>query len=182
MVHPSPSAAPSSRRSTARAVDWSAGVWSPEMVAKTLTIAVRWVYATGRADQPAAVRSQNLGFIVGVLTDDEFLEEFGADREAPEDPDEDETRRRSRRGFSPAEVSAMERALQWPVEYLDGWRGPANVLKVWLRTKAKRKPTFERAAKAHGWSRATAYRARDKALEIIAEGLNRDRIPVDLKD
>lgn len=84
-----------------------------------------------------------------------------------------------RRGATSREISRMEAAICWPVEYLGEQPGPRKVLAVFLRCKAYRKP-FDRACKRLGWPRATAYRARDKALSLIAQGLNRDAVPVDL--
>ncbi|ABS14250.1 hypothetical protein I6H96_02645 [Brucella anthropi] len=75
-------------------------------------------------------------------------------------------------------ISQMEAAIQWPMHYLKEHDGPRNVLSVYLRCKAYRKP-FGQACKRLGWPRATAYRARDKALSLIAQGLNSDGIPLD---
>lgn len=82
-----------------------------------------------------------------------------------------------RTGASAKEVSRMEEAILWPWRYLEKFEGPRRVLKVYLNCKAHRRK-FGSACKARGWSRATGYRARDRALAIIAIGLNRDRVAV----
>ncbi|RWX72551.1 DUF6362 family protein [Mesorhizobium sp. M2A.F.Ca.ET.039.01.1.1] len=76
------------------------------------------------------------------------------------------------------QITRMEAAIRWPIKYLDAVPGPRKVLAVYLRCRAYRKP-FGRACKRLGWSRATAYRARDKALALIAQGLNRDHVPTE---
>lgn len=73
------------------------------------------------------------------------------------------------------QVSRMEEALSWQGRYLDGHAGPAAVLKHYLRAKATRR-SFSKAIRQQGWSKATAYRARDRALALIAVGLMRDGV------
>lgn len=76
-----------------------------------------------------------------------------------------------------AEVTRMERALAWQARYLDGHTQPARVLAAFLRCKVRRQP-FAEAIRAHGWSRSGAYAARDRGLTLIAQGLNRDGVPM----
>ena len=83
--------------------------------------------------------------------------------------------RPARPGATSRQITRMEEAIRWPIKYLEGLPGPRKVLAVYLRCRAYRKP-FGRACKRLGWSRATAYRARDKALALIAQGLNRDHV------
>lgn len=82
-------------------------------------------------------------------------------------------------GVSQAEMTRVEEAMLWPMRYLETYEGPRRALKLFLNCRAKRQQ-FGRACKARGWSRATAYRARDRALTIIAIGLTRDLIRVSL--
>ncbi len=72
-------------------------------------------------------------------------------------------------------INEMEEAIQWQAKYLASYQGPARVLRTFLRCKAYRR-SFAETVKRKGWSRATAYRARDKALTIIAFSLMRDRV------
>ncbi|ELT50983.1 DUF6362 family protein [Brucella intermedia] len=80
--------------------------------------------------------------------------------------------------ISSRKISRMEQAILWPMTYLKDYDGPRRVLSVYLRCKAYRKP-FSQVCKRLGWPRATAYRARDKALSLIAQGLNADGVPLD---
>lgn len=75
-----------------------------------------------------------------------------------------------------SQVERMERAILWQSRYLADFPDLAAFLKVWLRCRVSRKK-FGAECKRRGWARATAYRGRDRALAIIAEGLNRDRVP-----
>ncbi|MEW5421926.1 hypothetical protein [Amorphus sp. 3PC139-8] len=81
------------------------------------------------------------------------------------------------RPYSPGRVSQLERALWWPARYLDGHSGWARVLHCWIRCRVTRGVNFNHAVDERGWSRATAYRARDRALARIAQGLTNDGIP-----
>ncbi len=71
----------------------------------------------------------------------------------------------------PALVSRYERVLWWQADFLKEEPGAARVLKHWIRAKLTKGFTFGEAIKRRGWSRPTAYRARDKALAVIAMGL-----------
>jgi hypothetical protein len=77
-----------------------------------------------------------------------------------------------------AQISRMERAIRWQSTYLAGdqHEGLRRVLAVWLRCKARRGATFRDAIKRRGWSPATAYRCRDRALLVIALGLMVDGV------
>ena len=76
---------------------------------------------------------------------------------------------------SQEQVTRMEEAIRWPAVYLADHPGPRRVLAAYLRAKAHRYK-FSDDCKRRGWPRATAYRARDKALALIAQGLNKDRV------
>ncbi|KAB2796084.1 hypothetical protein F9K87_16145 [Brucella anthropi] len=84
-----------------------------------------------------------------------------------------------RHSYGPRAVSLFERALDWQGTYLLGERGAGRVLALWLRCRIT-KLKFDAQLKARGWSRATAYRKRDKALSLIAQGLtNHNESPPD---
>lgn len=89
----------------------------------------------------------------------------------PDDPP------RNRRSYTPQQISRMERVLEWQIRYLrDQGDGPARVLRTYVRARATPKFSFGEAIKRRGWSRATAYRGRDKALAAIAMGLTADGV------
>lgn len=85
-------------------------------------------------------------------------------------------RNRIRFNATAAQVTRSDQAMAWAARYLEGHPGPRGVLQIWLLCKATRRK-FVKECKKRGWSRATAYRARDKALSIIAIGLSRDGLP-----
>jgi hypothetical protein len=73
------------------------------------------------------------------------------------------------------QVARAEEAMRWPGLYLEEEPGAGRVLRVYLRSRAYRE-SFSRAVKSKRWSRATAYRMRDRALSIIALCLMRDGV------
>lgn len=80
-------------------------------------------------------------------------------------------------GASSQAMTRAEEAMVWPMRYLEEADGPRRALRLFLRCRAKRE-RFGLACKKKGWSRVTAWRARDRALTIIAIGLIRDRVPL----
>lgn len=144
-------------------------VWTPRMVADQLVEACRWVVYTAGQTGPSGIKGQTIPFLASA--EDFEAEGWGA----IEDADADEPVRDRRASFAPSKVSALEATLYWPATYLATLPGPATVLKVWLRCKVYRL-SFDKVARHRSWSRATAYRARDRALATIALGLMRDRV------
>jgi len=146
--------------------DIEPGVWTPQLVADELLTAIKWANrASGRVG-PAGFKST---FASLVLASDEF--DGWPPIVDPDDPP------RNRRSYTPQQVSRMERVLEWQMRYLrDHGDGPARVLRTYIRARATPKFTFGEAMKRRGWSRATAYRGRDKALATIAMGLTADGI------
>ena len=86
--------------------------------------------------------------------------------------DDAELARRRRRSLVPARVSFLLRAMEWPKTYLSEEPGAARLLQLWVACKTSRR----RELKRRGLARATAYRKRDKALAMIAVGLDRDGV------
>lgn len=80
-------------------------------------------------------------------------------------------------GATSRTMTRVEQAMRWLWRYLDDYEGQRRVLRLFLRCRATRVP-FSVALKRKGWNKATAYRARDRALTIIAIGLIRDRVPL----
>lgn len=83
-------------------------------------------------------------------------------------------------GATSAQITRMDAAIRWPLIYLADDDLARTRLQLFLRCKALRL-RFGQACKERGWPRASAYRLRDQALALIAFGLNRDGIPVDLR-
>lgn len=148
-------------------------VWTPKLVADRLIEAVRWArYNAGRTG-PAGVKAAALGYLP---SDDDFAVEGWGQREKAEEEEKAPQRR-----YSPAKVSLLISALDWPGKYLvpADAQTSAEILHLWLRCKVYRR-NFEDAieGRARPISRASAYRYRDRALSIIAQGLTNDGVPV----
>lgn len=149
-------------------------VWTPKIVGDLLIAAIKWAQQTGGRVTP---RMYGQGLPDPALTSDErALEEWPQIYEIEEfDPP-----KHSRRSLSPAKVSQMERVLEWPMTYLTTLEatepGAFRVFKVWVTCKLIKGVSFDKACDQKGWSRATAYRKKDKALSMIAQGLARDGI------
>lgn len=115
---------------------------------------------------------------VGVLTsyratlEDHLKEGWGVPEELlPDEP-------RLRRPWTSAELTIFPRAIQWPLDYLGRDFGEVGrVLGVWLRCRAYRSKRWEEQWRRIGYSRAHAYRMRDRGLSLISQGLHRDQVP-----
>ncbi|TCQ79565.1 hypothetical protein EDF68_104149 [Ochrobactrum sp. BH3] len=136
------------------------GVWTPKLVGEILTEVARWLSTHGGRVGPARMKSAM----------PELHMEL-ADRlaEGWQSVASNEVIGR-RPSYGPRAVSLLERALDWQGAYLLEERGAARVLALWLRCRITKKK-FDAELKARGWSRATAYRKRDRALSAIAQGL-----------
>lgn len=140
--------------------------WTPKDVGEELIRAVQWANRTGGRVGPAGYGS---GMPQIMMTQMERLAE-----QWPLLDDMDA--QPMRRGYSPGDVSQMERILIWQTTYLSDSPVVANALCVWLFCKIKRGARYGKVIDAMGGSRATAYRQRDRALALIATGLTRDGI------
>lgn len=143
-------------------------LWTPKLVGDQLIEALKWAQRAAGAVGPAGSRS---GFPqLAFLSLDREAEGWPAIQEMEAEP--------MRRSLSPAKVSQMERVLEWPMLYLKGFKqknpGAFRVFAVWVRCKLSRGKPFGAACDERGWSRATAYRLRDRVLSEIAQGLARD--------
>ena len=99
------------------------------------------------------------------------------------DPDEveEETRRRfawSRARPSPREVSAMERAFEWPIRYFAADEEACRCLLAWALAKAQRRK-LDRVVARLGLDRDRFDAARRRAAYGIAVALARRRVPLD---
>ncbi len=154
-------------------------LWVPKLVKARLVESVRIVNATAGPVGPAGYGSSLPRELV------EAASRRQGDGETPWWGHTDEGARNVVRRFSPARVSQAEIEALWPYRYLRDAPPPAGsdlepllALKTWLSCKLTRGVTFEEACKACRWARGTAYRAVDRALSVIAQGLNRDGVPV----
>lgn len=139
--------------------------WTAEMVADELISSIRLVnritagagpnFKSG--NWPQAMREW--GDFLAMVETDEIAKERADHRITP----------------TKAQISKMERAIRWQSLYLADHEGPRRVLRVWIRCKVYRSP-FDKACEGMGWSRSTAYRARDRALFLIAIGLMTDGV------
>lgn len=140
--------------------------WTPEIVAETLVDAARWCLLTAGRTGPARVKSlmPDIDMSMADRLAEGWSSVVGKDDE-----------RRLRRAFAAGRISQLEWAIRWPIDYLDAEPGARRVLQLWLRCKVTRL-RFDGEVKARKWSRATAYRQRDRALSLISVGLDRDRV------
>lgn len=144
-------------------MDQHTDVWTPQLVKKALVWALRLAASVAG---PTGPRGYGNGMPAVVYTADEI-----ADMAKPDFPS---------RPLMAAEVTRMEAVLNWQGRYLAGnpdLVGASNVLKVFLRCKATRRP-FGKECERRGWARRTADDRIIKATSAIAIGLERDGVSV----
>ena len=139
-------------------------LWVPAIVQRRLIEAARTILHTAGPVGPR-------GYVNGIPR--EMLEALGAGENA-----EPDRRKLMRINPSPRRITLIGQAAHWPIDYLKQHDGARRVLALFLSCKAYRRP-FNEAVKKKKWSVRTAYRRRDEALRLIAEGLNRDRVRVE---
>lgn len=142
-------------------------IWTVKMVGDWLIAAVRLLERIGGPVLP----SEQTGFWPPIEID---WTDLLAQAETEEMPEGTQLHYRA----TTKEVSRMEAAIGWQARYLSSRRydGVRRVLAVWLRSKARRRGSFAAAVRRKGWSRATAYQGKDRALLIIAIGLMEDGV------
>lgn len=147
--------------------------WTPDAAGKALIEALQWLrQAAGRVG-PAGMVSARLP--EAVLSLDDFA---AAGWGLPESADAPEDAPPLRVQLTGAQVTRHLAALEWPARYLAEHEGSRCMVALWARCKAHRRP-FNAAVKARGTIyRAMAYRLRDRGLSLIAQGLDRDRVPL----
>jgi len=136
------------------------GLWTPKLVGEILVEMARWLASHGGRVGPARMKSA-MPELRMELTD-RLAEGWSSVQE------NEVTRPRA--SYGPKTVSLFERALDWQGLFLLDEPGSGRVLALWLRCRIT-KLRFDAELKARGWSRATAYRKRDRALSAIAQGL-----------
>ena len=146
--------------------------WTPKLVGERLIEAIRWARYNAGPTGPAPVRALMPTYIASPKE----REEAGWDgQENVDDPTEVPNYRRP---LKPREVSALIEALYWPAKYsVVELPTATRVLNLWLRCKIYRGNFDKVIEHRREFSRATAYRYRDKALAAIAVGLERDGVP-----
>lgn len=76
---------------------------------------------------------------------------------------------------SPQAISRMNDCLEWPNRYLRNHEGASRCLLLWAITRAYRR-SIEKKLRARRWSRSTFERKRREGCQLIANGLNKDRV------
>jgi len=147
--------------------------WSPRLVGEALIEALKWArWAAGRTG-PAGYFGLRLP--EAALSADDRLA-LGWDA-APGSADDPADLPPPRIRPTAAQVSRHMAALEWPAVYLcPNHYGSARMCGLWAASKAYRR-SFDGALKARGVHRSLAYRLRDRGLSLIAQGLDRDRVP-----
>ena len=146
--------------------------WTPKLVGEALIEAIRWVRRCGGRVGPGGFATARLPEAILSL-DDHLAAGWGL----PETADEPEEARLVIRP-TPAQIDRHLAALQWPATYLcPANHGSARMVGLWATCKATRQP-FARAIDGRGVSRPAAYALRDRGLSLIAQGLDRDGVPL----
>ena len=147
--------------------------WTPKLVGERLIEAVKWARYHAGPTGPAPVRALMPTYYPS--PEDREREEWGD----PENIEDVSSPPPVRRQLRPDEVSALIEALYWPAKYAVVQLPTASrVLNLWLRCKVYRGNFDKVIEHRREFSRATAYRYRDKALAAIAIGLERDGVPL----
>lgn len=145
--------------------------WTPKLVGERLVAALRWAErASGRVG-PAAIRSTMPTYLPTL--EDHLAEGWGLPEVAGDDG---ALERPMERHPTPAEIDAHMQALSWVAEYLaKDHRNLAMLLQLWLLCRLGR-ADWKKTLQNWRVSRAHAYRLRDRALGMIAQGLERKGI------
>lgn len=151
--------------------DTDPDVWTPKKVGKVLIQAVRWARYNAGPTGPAQVRSLMPAYTPTAL--DRLVEGWD---DAPADANEEKVYRRP---LTPQQVQRLIDALYWPAKYaVPELPTSARVLNLWLRCKVYKINFGKAVDQQTEISRSHAYRYVDKALSAIAQGLERDGVPV----
>lgn len=145
--------------------------WTPDLVKARLREACRVIETTSRRPGP----SQKTGFWPQITP--EFADQVN---QVPTGALLEMHRARNNAtmlGAADREISRSEQAIGWPARYLaaEDLTPERDVLQAWLWAEATDE-SWERAAVAVAGSKATAYRRRARAFEVICAGLLKDGV------
>jgi hypothetical protein len=85
---------------------------------------------------------------------------------------------RPRLGADSVEVSRMEEAIEWPMDYLRYHPGEARCLMLWSLATASPRLIIAKELRRRGWKRSTFEKRRRDGAERIARGLIAMNVPV----
>lgn len=149
--------------------------WTAKLAGETLVAALDWARRTSGPVGPQGLRGMRLPG--SILTLEQRL---GLGWGLPEVADPDDVRPIVVRP-SPGMISRHMAALAWPAVYLAEADGSRQMVSLWAGCKALRQP-FNEAVKRRGTiDRSAAYRLRDRGLTLIALGLTRDGVSVEVE-
>jgi hypothetical protein len=143
--------------------------WTPKLVRERLIEAATWVRYYGGPVGPAPMRSALPGYAVSL--EDHLAEGWGIPEVAGND---DEAGRLQHMPLPPGpdRITALEDALTWVGRYVArDHRVLARILQMWIRCRVYR-GSFDAVCADLRISRAHAYVLRDRALGLIARGLD----------
>ena len=149
-------------------------VWTPKFVSEELIEAVAWVRQFGAPAGPSGIRSSMPSFIP---TLEDHLEEGWGIPESADDLEE----RELRLPVGPERAQQLNETLHWIGRYVVPTNPlSAKMLSLWVLHRSRGKGRgFEPALARLKIHRGHAYRLRDRALSIIAQGLTADGVTRD---
>lgn len=148
--------------------------WTSKLAGEALVAALRWArYAAG----PVGPQ----GFVTARMPEAVLpLEQRLALGWGLPDAAEMDDLRPMRLRLSAVQISRHTKAMAWPAVYLADAEGSRHMVSLWAGCKACNLP-FNEAVKRRGTiDRSAAYRLRDRGLTLIALGLTRDGVPVEV--
>ncbi|GHG24402.1 hypothetical protein [Paracoccus aerius] len=149
--------------------------WTTKRVRAVLVEAVTWARQYAGPIGPAAIRGSMP--VYKPTLEDHLEEGWGLPEVAG---DETEEERPMRVPVDPARADFLMAALSWQAVYLvnAGHPGLAKTLSLWLHhaTGKRGGKGFDTMLKQRRISRSHAYRIRDRALGLIAQGLIADGV------
>lgn len=153
----------------------STSEWTSRLAGEALIAALEWARRTSGPVGPQGVTTVRLPELPMTLE-----RRLALGWGLPEVADPDDVRLMVIRP-SPRQISRHTAALAWPAVYLAEADGSRQMVSLWAGCKALRLP-FNEAVKRRGTiDRSAAYRLRDRGLTLIALGLTRDGVSVDVE-
>lgn len=147
--------------------------WTPSEVDRRLVDAIRLGERTTGRVGPKAYGSGSPVYVHEALDLWYQAEQEEAERKANA-----AVHNRVRLGATSTQVANADRAIRWPAIYLGDKPNERRALQLYLWCKARRLSWQKQIKTRGGVSTATAKRRKQRACEIICEGLLRDGIPM----